>query len=587
MKIPINLNRYQLFSALGIFILGLEFLAIILSVLGIFYWPILASYVFIGFCFLANLFFNNYKKNISLQIIVVSIFSFLAIIFFSHHAEPSVFSGRDQGSFSESAIQLSKNHKLAFETTASREFFKIYGTGLALNFPGFNYTADGKLITHFSLGYIAWLAIFYSFFGLAGFLIANGILFFLFTLSFFALLKINSSLRSAWLGLILILSTFVFSWFFKLTLSENLALGFIWFGILEFSLFLKYRDHFFFLCALATFLLLTFTRIEAWALLAMTGIVLFVFQIKTKNLFSTSEKKRTFWLLGIFLATFIANLLANMQFYRASLIGLLHSFSQEENGLNIIDTSAYLVKIFYYYNLLIFLIIGILGIIYFFFKKKFAILLPFFLLLPIFIYTIHPGISLDHPWMLRRFVFAIIPLGIFYTILIIDQLFRRNIHLFFPVFFLLTANLSVSLSLFSFSENKNLLLQAKNISENFSDTDLVLVDRLATGDGWSMLSGPLRFLYGKQAVYFFNPTDLKKIDQKKFTNIYLIVPDESLVLYEKFGLLKNLIFQKNYQMKRTNLLVPDLKKTDGFFWELPLESQDVTDGKIYLLKNDF
>jgi hypothetical protein len=585
MKIPTNLNRYQLFSALGIFTLGLEFLAILLSILGIFYWPIFAIYLLFGFCFLAKLFFDNYKKIINLQVVAVSLFSILAIILFSYHTEPSVFSGRDQGSFSEAAIRLSQNHKLAFETTASEEFFKIYGTGLALNFPGFNYAPDGKLITHFSLGYIAWLAIFYSFFGLVGFLIANGILFFLFTLSFFALLKINSDLKSAWLGLLLILSTFVFSWFFKFTLSENLALGFIWFGILEFSLFLKYRDHFFFLCALATFLLLTFTRIEAWTLLVMIGVILFIFQIKTKTGFSKNDKKRTFWLLGIFLATFIANLWANSPFYRASIKGLLHSFSSQENGLNIIDILSYLFKVFYYYNVLIFLVIGILGIIYFLFKKKYNILLPFFILLPIFIYTVHPGISPDHPWMLRRFIFALIPMEIFYTILIINRLFRKKIYIFFPVFFLLAANLSFSFPLFSFSENKNLLLQTKILSENFSDTDLVLIDRLATGDGWSMLSGPLSFLYGKQAVYFFNPTDLEKIDQKKFTNIYLIVPDESLALYEKSGLLGNLIFQKNYQLKKTKLIIPDLKKVGGLSLELPMKSISVTSGKIYLLKN--
>ena len=226
---PANLNEYKLFSALGIFILGLEFLAIILSLFGFFYWPILVVYLIVGIVFLCichsertpmphrgeskNLrsiissfiinrkaydyikqilrlrpstnFAQDDKKDTTknsnfLQLFFISLISLLFIIFLSFSTEPTVFSGRDQGSFSEAAVRLSQNHQLEFETLVSQEFFKIYGQGTALNFPGFSYTADGKLITHFSIGYIAWLAVFYSLFGLSGLAIANGVLFFIF-----------------------------------------------------------------------------------------------------------------------------------------------------------------------------------------------------------------------------------------------------------------------------------------------------------------------------------------------------------------------------------------------------------------------
>jgi len=584
MKIPTKLNTYELFSALGIFILGLEFLAIILTLLGIFYWPILIVYLLVGIIALALLFFHNRKNLNHVQIIAVSLLSFLAIILFSFHAEPSVFSGRDQGSFSEAAIRLSQNHKLAFETPASREFFKIYGPGTALNFPGFNYTTDGKLITHFSLGYISWLATFYSLFGLSGFLVANGVLFFLFLLSFFALIKFHATLRSAWLGILLALSTFVFSWFFKFTLSENLALGFIWFGILELSLFLKYRDQLFLLSALSAFLLLAFTRIEAWALLAMLGSLLFIFQRKEKGLFSKIEKQKAFWLLGIFSLSYLTTLKVNSQFYLSSLKGLLHSFSETENGLSLISTIAYLSKIFYYYGVLVFLVLGALGMLYFLYRKKYSLLAPTFLLLPICIYLIHPGISLDHPWMLRRFFFAIIPLGIFYTVLLVNRLFSKKLYFFSLATIFILANLLFSSRYITFSENAGLLSQTKALSENFLRTDLVLIDRLASGDGWSMISAPMSFLHGKQAIYFFNPADLSKLDLKKFANVYLIVPDENLALYAKFSLAEKLIPQKDYQLERKYLLVPDLAKDSGFFQELPLKSQITTTGKIYLLR---
>jgi hypothetical protein len=74
------------------------------------------------------------------------------------------------------------------------------------------------------------------------------------------------------------------------------------------------------------------------------------------------------------------------------------------------------------------------------------------------------------------------------------------------------------------SENKDLLPQIKEISQNFGPRDLILVDRLATGSGWSLASEPLNSIYGRQAVYFFNADDLKVINQSRYDNIYLITP---------------------------------------------------------------
>lgn len=645
MKILENLNEYKLFSAFGIFVLGLEFLAIILALFGIFYWPILVVYVVCGFAFLctchsersSNAIIGTESKNLRsiissliinhkacdyikqilrllrrggfaqddtkkgtaqkdwknsnyLQLFFVSLVSIVFIIFLSFSTEPTVFSGRDQGSFSEAAVSLSQNHQLEFETPASQEFFKIYGPGTALNFPGFNYTAGGKLITHFSVGYIAWLAIFYSLFGLSGFAIANGVLLFLFLVSFFLLAKIHSNTRTAFFAFALTISSFVFSWFFKLTLSENLALALIWFGILEFSLFLKYKDQLFFFSALGAFLFLAFTRIEAWALLSMLGIILF--SLSRRKSAAADEgglnsiiNDKLLWLLGIFSIIFLINLKINSPFYISSLKGLINSFSMRGNSIDAISAIPYLLKIFYYYNILPFLLIGALGIFYFIWKKRYDLLIPFFIVLPIFIYFVHPGISLDHPWMLRRFSFAIIPLGIFYTALIIDRLFFKKIYFFSLAIILVAGNLFFSAPYWNFSENRNLLAQTKVLSENFGNNDLILIDRLTSGDGWSMISGPLNFLYEKQAVYFFNPADLNKLDTKKFANIYFIIPNQSLALYEKSGLLEKLIPQKDYILKRNYLDTTDLNKTAGFFSSLPLKSESITQGKIYRLNH--
>jgi len=583
MKLPKNLNKYQLFSFLGLFFIGLEVLAIVLALTNFFYWPILAGYLFFGGLFFLLLLFHNRHTLKSISLIFATILSLGFIIFLSFSFVPTVFSGRDQGSFSEAAVRLAQNHQLSFSSTASQEFFKIYGPGTALNFPGFNYTRSGSLITHFSLGYIAWLATFYSLFGLIGFVIANSITLFLFLLAFFLLTELHSSTKPAFWAFGCLFSSFVFAWLFKFTLSENIALAFIWFGLLELSLFFKFKKSLYFLGALSAFLILTFTRIETWAFLLM---LLILFGIVQKKIKFGSEKtllKKTTWLLGGFFFVYLINIFVNNQFYLASLKGLLRSFSPGESSSVPFSAVSYLFEIFSLYNILPFLIIGAIGLSYFLLKRNYVILVPALIILPTFIYLIHPGISLDHPWMLRRFAFTIIPGAIFYSILVIDRLFTKKIYASILISILIITNLIISWPYFTFRENADLTAQTKQLSENFSNTDLILVDRLASGDGWSMIGAPMSFLFGKNAVYFFNPNDLAKIDTTKFSNVYLIVPDKNLAFYEKDRFLAKFSVYKDYALGRTFLSTFDPEEMPGAPLGLPQKTESTTNGKIYLL----
>ena len=100
------------------------------------------------------------------------------MILISLFTTPTIFTGRDQGSISEAAAHLAQNHQITFTTSASEEFFRLYGPGKAENFPGFYYTDDGKLSTQFPLPYTAWLAMLYGVFGVTGFVFANALLFY-------------------------------------------------------------------------------------------------------------------------------------------------------------------------------------------------------------------------------------------------------------------------------------------------------------------------------------------------------------------------------------------------------------------------
>jgi hypothetical protein len=177
--------------------------------------------------------------------------------------------------------------------------------------------------------------------------------------------------------------------------------------------------------------------------------------------------------------------------------------------------------------------------------------------------------------MLRRFVFSIIPVCILYAVYFIEIILDKwRIVRYLVIFSFLILNLSVFIPYLLFSPHKNLLSQTENISQNFQANDLVLIDRLATGDGWSMMTGPMSFLFGKQTAYFFNLDDLAKIDLDKFSNVYFIIPDSNFNFYQSLS--SRLISVKDYKIKNDVLISNNNA--------LPAPQKMETSGKIYLLK---
>ncbi len=594
MKMPeINLSKNQLFTFFVLFWIGLGWLALALSLLWIFYTIILTSYIFLGGLVLIYLVvFNKRHLEFNHRFILILILSLAAVFVFAAYTNPTIFSGRDQGSLSEAAIQLAQNHKMTFSFPAEKAFFKIYGQGPALNFPGFIYTSNGDLMTQFPLGYISWLAIFYSIFGLNGFVVANSLTFFIFLFSFYLVARYYLRPSSSIAALLLILTSFIFSWFFKFTLSENLALMLTWFGIYEFVLFTKNRKRLYLLSAITAFSLLLFSRVEAIAFLAILVIILLIKYKDWKYLLFVVIGKKLLIVLGGMLLLYLFNIAIDTQSYSAMLKGILSPFISLGNGLrntnsvSFFSTMIYTIKVLFSYALFNYVLFGIVGFIYLWKHKKFEILVPFLILLPSFWYVIHPSISSDYPWMLRRFVFAVIPVSILYTVWFFDWFFQKRRY-FFYIFtgLIMLSNLIIFIPYLTVAPDKNLMSQIQTISNYFSSSDLILVDRGATGDGWAMMTGPMNFLYGKQAVYFFNPNDLTKINLKQFHAIYLIIPDFNIDSYRKNGIFGRLIPMRDYKIQTSML---DIQTNKQELYNTPIELPDNTNvttyGKIYLLR---
>ena len=196
---------------------------------------------------------------------------------------------------------------------------------------------------------------------------------------------------------------------------------------------------------------------------------------------------------------------------------------------------------------------------------------------------------MDQPWMLRRFMFSLMPLAIFYSGLLIGQMLEKKFTEKNKGFTLamsglitialIAMNLPAFFSYLTFSENKGLISHTKALSEKFSNNDLILVDRGTTSDGWDMISGPMSFLYGKNTVYFFNNNDLAKLNLRRFNRVYLITPDNQVSFYLNSTIGKLLTEKNAYSFTFSKLNTDQnnpLKKI-----AFPEKKEIVVTGKIF------
>ena len=548
----------KIFFLYGFWLFSLLFVGIILAISGIF-WKSLILFSGVVFLFFSIFRFGKFFPRETFNdrgvwIVLTFFLAWSALSF--HYSESTVFSGRDQGSFSEAAVRLVQNGGLEFSFPAEEEFFRVYGEGRAYNFPGFSYTDGGSLKTQFSLGYVTYLGEFYSWFGLSGLKLANLAAILVFILSFYFLSQ-KILQKSALFPPLFALTSFVFLWFSKFTLGENLALALLWFAILNLAEFWQVEKKIHFFLASLGLLLLVFVRIEALAILAMAVLMFFLRYGK----FEEIRKKigtlnLAFWFLGG--AVLLAGFSANIEFYilaAKGFLGGLPGTSGAEKG--ILGEIIHTFNVLSVYSLLIFLAFSILGVSILFQRKDWSRLLPFFLVLPTVFFLLDPGISDDHPWMLRRFLYSLIPAFFLYSAVFLETFLKKRLLVWIFGGLLLFYNLLIFLPYATFVPNRGLLEKTEKIADHFSSEDLILVDRRSSGDPHSMLSGPLNFLFGKQAVYFFNPDDLSRINQERFSRIFFIIPDENLDFYAKSAILERLVPVEEYLLE-----VPVLRNID-------------------------
>ncbi len=549
----------SLIALFGLSFVVFGWFAFCLTLGSLFLFPLLVT----GFVLFATLvFLISFKllRFAALDLRVVFVITLLYAVFVGFVSEPTLFSGRDQGSIAEAAYRLAQNTELAFSTPASDSFFQIYGAGTALNFPGFAYTKEGYLLTQFPLGYTAWLGSFVSLFGIHGFAIGNATLLFLALFFFYQLLRLFVHPYYAGAGLLLAMTSFLPSWFAKITLTENLAVFLFIFLVYNLVLFFREGKFLFYAGILLSGALFAFTRIEGFAFLGL-ALLLIALHPHTRAIFRAYPWKSIVIPGLLFTFFFLRDFFINLPYYKMigkALLKFLRGFSGSSESVIEQGASLGLGSIFFLYGLLALALLGFFGILLFLKKKRWLLLIPTFIALPTFLYLFHPNITPDHPWMLRRYLFSLFPTLLFSAVVGIAFLFAKEKTSLFEQprgkRLLLVTIIFLGLILLqypawstqlTFAEGRGLKSQIALFSQEFSDKDLILVDQNATGNGFFMLSGPGQFLFGKNTVYFFNPYDLSALDTTHFDHIYLLTPEESQGRYAAvFG--DRLVFKKSF-----------------------------------------
>ncbi len=624
--------------------------AIIIAYLGLFDKLFLvAGLLFFGFLSGFFRFVKQFIRSDSLfsQLNLINAFLLLVSLFWlgsllSFSPFPAL-SGRDEGSYANAAIYLAKEGNLFFKLPAF-DLLKNEGPAhQALNFPGF-VVENGFLTSQFSPAYSVWLAVFFNFFGsVSSFAWANAFLILGGATSFYFFLRIWFPTWVSAGGFVALLSHFIFFWFPRFTLSENLTFFLFTNLILFLALIGKKRSSkIYFWVVIEIAILFPLVRPEGWWVLFFLLTYGFLRKMRQNNRLSLTErikkirensfsapsvlKRKSFWQILFWLGASIFILIytfklqlpvylrlfkdwinwsENKSFYQGikSNVSLDSLTGLKKAGLSFLPSLSHLEyfwKIEWIYGVLIF---GIFAFILFFLsffgssllkkRERSFIIFLFLVSLPFWLAFFSPQISPDHPWFLRRFFSVILPSSLFLTILLAVRLGQKMIKRkeSYSLFLSIFLGLIIVPSLFANAYFFNLKLEdgrsqaLEQIGNYFQKDDLIFLSRESSGNGWKMFSEPLSSIYGLESAYVYSPENI--LNNREIINQYLrmgrrvfiVLGDNSFKFEHDLGRDFNLILDKKIFFQEQDLDLSENEKLISF----PLIQKKEHTVKIYLL----
>ncbi len=594
-KISSGENKFTLsiFELMFLVWSGAVLVSVLLAILGIFY-PLIVGLYIIGIIFWLWRLQRKNKLIIKFcsareRVLLVGLILWISVL--SAFTVPTIFGGRDEGSLATSAFLINQDHSLSHQSKSINTFAKIYGEGKALNFPGFFYQKKGDanfvLRSQFLPGYSAYLANFAYSSKVNLLKFANALPLIIFLLAFFSVSKqITKSDKFSFLAVVGLATTIPLTLFYKFTLSEIFFASLLWSGLYFLIKYLQNSspkfDSALFWFVFIPLLPTVFVRIESFAIIFILVLILILKKHSRLHIPKYQIPILLIILLSVISIVLFNNFfVATLKGFFSSLLNAGPSVSENLTAHSLIPKmwqNFYALKVFYIYNLIPFFVLGFLAVIRLLKEKKWLYLMPVFLLGVTGIYFIDANISLDHPWMLRRFVFSLIPLGILYTVILFQRYPLRQKRISNLILTILIVSNILMIGPFVISkQNDGLLNQVKLLSTKFQANDLILVSQKSSGSGWSLISAPLHTVFQKQAVYFFNPNDFAKIDASNYNHIYLITSKEEIPLYKQVLSLEKTKKKENYSLQnqyleptKNPLQFPKIisTKTSGVIYEL-------------------
>lgn len=554
-----NLNKIEkwltiLFISTSIFISVLLAEAIVLTLASQF--KALFIYLALIPAFVASFFLlNSLKKDIgllpkiSLPVIFVVFLVSLILAFFPHNT----FGGRDESLYSNYAIYLTETASLNLPSYLN-------------NLPN----SPTESIKTTPPGYTIYLATQKLFFGTQGLLRGNMIII---IFGFFSFFLVSSYIRGHRVGMaavILFSSSMPFLWFARETMSENLSFFLLWSLILFLFIFLKTKRKLYIIGLFINAWIFALTRLEGFLIQFMVLIILvhILVRLKTLNL-KTGYFVIFFYLLLIVSTIFISKITfspflktvvpqvsysikRNLSpiFSRNKLsIKVASSILEENDKVNTLSKNYinFFNEMLAKYNFIIIIFsIFLVGVQFLIRTKKFDkskrhFFLIFILLIPEYYKLISPNVTMDQPWLYRRYIYALLPFGYLCFSFFLTQL--KNIRLLiFLLSILFIINMGFSSPILFLKNNWALIGNIEKITENISKNDLVIINTHERPLGYYSINA--FFLLHKNVRILSNQelsTNKFVFENKTFNNIS----------YENIFLLSTLTNnEKNYPLFR-------------------------------------
>lgn len=469
------------------------------------------------------------------------------------------FGGRDNGVYSNTALFITQHN-----TFIIKEF---------VNFPGWVPVGD-IYRSAFYLAYPTYLSIYTTLIGPAGIQLSNILISFI---GLLALYLTAQHLTKNWISgmftIVVYASSYAFVWFSKDTFTEMLALPFLWVVIFNTLKFLSVEEDWkkLFRWTAITVSLHFLLLFRGEMVFTYTALVIcFFIALKISVPFRTFIRQKIKFIsliYGLSTVPFIIHITTiERGFIEAVISEIIRRVVETQQLLFIsyqIETTGtvpqyapppwemryhfpqFMASIFDQYGLLLVLLtIPLLFILLTKNKEKTKLIqygFIFFIMLPQLTFLLRPDIALDQPWMLRRFLYTVIPMIYIFFVSFIAFFFKKSPRVAIAIGILIaSANLAQSFQFFFHNEGRGFIKQAGVLSGQFTSNDRIFVDQYASGE--MKIADPMYFLFQKNTYWLYpqspnllqeTPREVKKFIQQN--KVYIITTKENVWLFDRLN----------------------------------------------------